>query len=321
MAGLSEVADAIKSSEGKIRKIAEEFRKDNSLFFPVKTEKIDYSVCAVDGGLLSERFHGTDIIMGKAVAVLFEYSDSKLSSCRYLPDKFPVSVMDAKLGLDEHESQICSSLFRLNMEIKTAIEAVKNLSPQVLLFDGSLLPVPSDMPGKDSILFPRYREVLDSYAELYKTCKGKCSLIGVIKDSRSRRFVKELGINEDGISDSYFTNFLLRKGESTRIFPYAKEETPVTKELKNVFSFYLKPSDFDLPLRIEFVDDNNSEKIPVIVNSLSAISENYAYPASLIEADLCAVMNPVEMEKVKSELSSLLGSSLKPLRRSSRPFR
>jgi hypothetical protein len=334
MAGLSEVADAIKSSEEKIRKIAKEIRKNNShsikgalenkLFLPVKTEKIDYSVCAVDGGLLSERFHGSDITMGKAVAVLFGYSGSKLFSCRYLPRKFPSPVFDAKLGLDEHESQVNLSLFRLSMEIRTSLVAIRKFSPKVLLLDGSLLPLPTDTPGKESTLFPEYSKLLGLHGELYEACRGKCSLIGVIKDTRSRRLVKELGIGGENTSDSQFVNFLLKKGERTCIFPYAREDTPVTKALKKsgeVYSFYIKPSDSDLPLRIEFVNDNNAEKIPEIINSLSNISESYAYPASLIEADLCAAMDPMEMEKVKNELSSLLGSSLKPLRRSSRPFR
>ncbi len=324
MAGLSEVADAIKSSERKIRDIAEQFRKDKELYSTVGIGKIDYSVCAVDGGLLAERLHGSDIMMGKAVAVLFEYGESRLSACRYLPQKFPPAVLDARLGLDEHESQVYSSLFRLRMEIKTAIDAVKKFSPDVLLFDGSLLPLPNDMPAKDSVIFPEYNKALALYAELYETCKGNCNLIGVIKDTRSRRLVSELGIKEEAVSDSYFTNFLLRKSERTRIFPYAKEDTPATKELKKfgeVYCFYIKPSDSDLPLRIEFVKDGNENKVPEIINSLSSISENYAYPAALIEADLCAAMDPVEMEKVKRELSALLGTSFRPLRRSSRPFR
>ncbi len=332
--GLSEIADAIKSAEKRIAGIAEELRKGNShgikgaldsrLFLPVKTEKINYSVCAVDGGLVSERFHGSDIVTGKAVAVFFEYSDSKLSSCSYLPQKFPRSVLDARLGLDEHESQVYSSLFRLKMEIKTAIEAVKRFSPSVLLFDGSLLPLPNDIPSRESIIFPEYNKVLALYAELYDLCRGRCSLIGVIKDTRSRRLAKELGIAGENITDSHLMNSLLRKMERTCTFPYAKEDTPATAELKKfgeVYCFYIKPSDSDLPLRIEFVKDNNSEKIPEIINSLSAISENYAYPAALIEADLCAAMDPLEMEKVKGELSALLGRPLRPLRRGSRPFR
>ncbi|NYZ77554.1 DNA double-strand break repair nuclease NurA [Candidatus Micrarchaeota archaeon] len=335
MAGLSEVAEAIKSSEERIKSIAERFRKNNSheiggaldgeLFVPVKSDKIDYSVCAVDGGLISERFHGSDMLVGKAVAVLFEYSGSKFSSCRYLPQKFPPCVVDARLGLDERESQVYSSLFRLGMEIKTAIDAVKRFSPEVLLFDGSLLPLPSDMPAKESAIYPEYNKVLALYAELYETCKGRCTLIGVIKDTRSRRLVSALGIADEKMSDSYFANFLLRRGERTCIFPYAKEDTPATAELKKfgrVCCFYLKPSETDLPLRIEFVDDGDAAgRVPAIINSLSSISENYAYPAALIEADLCAAMDPLEMEKVKSELSAMLGGPLRPLRRNARPFR
>ncbi len=324
MAGLSEVADAIKSKEENIRKIADGFRKNKELYSEVRTAKIDYPVCAVDGGLLTERFHGSDIIMGKAVAVLFDYNDSKLSSCKYLPEKFPATILDAELGLDEHEAMVYSSLFRLNMEIRTAIDAVNKFSPKVLLFDGSLLPLPNDMPNKESILFNEYNKILALYAELYETCRGNCHLIGVIKDTRSRRLVHELKIKNENMSDSYFTNFLLKKGERTQVFPYAKEESPATKELKKfgeVYCFYIKPSESDLPLRIEFVKDNNEDKIPEIVSSLSSVSENYAYPASLIEADLCAAMDPIEMEKVKSELSSLLGTSFRPLRRNSRPFR
>lgn len=324
MAGIPEVADAIKSREEKIRKTAEEFRQKKELYFPVETSEINYSVCAVDGGLSAERFHGSDIIMGKAVAVLFDYKNSKLSSCKYLPGRFPPSVLEAKLGLDDHGAAVYSSLFRLNMEIKTAIEAVKKFSPNILLFDGSLLPLPNDVPNKDSIIYPEYNKILALYAELYETCRRNCHLAGVVKDTRSRRLVNELGIKDEMTSDSYFTNFLLKKGERTQILPYANEETPATSELEKygeVFCFYLKPSDFDLPLRIEFVKDDNEEKIPEMINSLSAISENFAYPASLIEADLCAAMDPMEIEKVKSELSSLLGTSFRPLRRNSRPFR
>jgi len=333
MAGLSEVADAIKSGEERIRGIAEGLRKgghsikgalEKELYLPAGTVKTDYPVCAVDGGLLAERLHGSDIFMGKAVAVLFEYSDSRLSACRYHPQKFPPPVLDARLGLDERESQVYSSLFRLKMEIKTAIEAVRKFSPKILLFDGSLLPLPNDMPPRESIVYPEYNKVLALYAELYETCRGSCHLAGVIKDTRSRRLVEGLGIKGEAVSDSQLAHFLLKKGERTCIFPYAKEDTPATKELKRfgeVYCFYIKPSDFDLPLRIEFVKDKSGARLPEMINSLSSISENYAYPAALIEADLCAAMDPVEMEKVKSELSALLGSSLKPLRRSSRPFR
>ncbi len=334
MAELSEIAYAIKSSEEKIKNIARKLRESNKhsingafekdLYLTTNASDINYSVCAIDGGLLAERLHGVDILIGKALAVNFKYSNSKLLSYTYFPQKFPPPTLDARFGLDEHESQVHASLFRLKMEIKTAIDAIENFLPDVLLFDGSLLPLPNDIPKKDSIIYPEYAEVLALYAKLYEGCKNNCALIGVIKDTRSKRLVNALGINEPDLSDSRFANFLLKKGERTCIFPYAEEDTPTIAELKKhgeVYCFYIKSSERDLPLRIEFLNGNNAKEIPEIIRSLSSISENYAYPAALIEADLCAAMDPKEMENIKSKLSILLGSSLRPLRRDARPFR
>ena len=53
--------------------------------------------------------------------------------------------------------------------------------------------------------------------------------------------------------------------------------------------------------------------------SLSAISENFAYPAVLIEADMCAALDPREIEPLENSLHSLAG--IRPLRRNQRPFR
>jgi len=137
-----------------------------------------------------------------------------------------------------------------------------------------------------------------------------------------------LGKDRLNISDTFFTNFLLKEKERTAIFPYASEnkKTPVMKDLgdfsDSVFLFYLKPSDHDLPLRIEFFDCGKSiGEIASILLSLCSLSSNFAYPAILIEADLCAAMDPLEMERVKKELFMLSKGAMQELRRNSRPFR
>lgn len=137
-----------------------------------------------------------------------------------------------------------------------------------------------------------------------------------------------LGKDHLNISDTFFANFLLKEKERTAIFPYASEnkKTPVMKDLgdfsSSVFLFYLKPSDYDLPLRLEFFDCGKSfDEMSSILLSLCSLSANFAYPAVLIEADLCAAMDPLEMDKVKKELFLLSNGSLQELRRNSRPFR
>ena len=93
-----------------------------------------------------------------------------------------------------------------------------------------------------------------------------------------------------------------------------KELAALGKKIKVT---YMKPAREDLPLRVEILGD--VERASSIVYSLSAISERFAYPAILVEADMCAALDATEIESVEFSLSRLAG--LKPLRRHFRPFR
>ncbi|MFH1520904.1 MAG: DNA double-strand break repair nuclease NurA [Candidatus Micrarchaeota archaeon] len=303
------LAKEIKESYNLLQNKTKQIKISNSsLVYPVNTTKIDLSVCAVDGGLLAHRMHGADIVVVRAVGVNFIYSNSTLKSCSYWPEKNPKSEIFMKSSLDEHEALVFRSLIRLKEELQCAISCLEKFSPQVLLMDGSLLPLPSDRPPEESELNVVYTEVLTLYTKLYDLSKGNCMLIGVIKDSRSKKLTKEFGLN---CSDGIFCNFLLGELERTNTMPYSDKE-------RDISVFYVKPSKFDLPLRIE-TTSTEIDTVASIICSLSAFSENFAYPAVLIEADMCAVMDPKELEPIEDSLNSLSG--MKPLRRNTRPFR
>jgi hypothetical protein len=91
-----------------------------------------------------------------------------------------------------------------------------------------------------------------------------------------------------------------------------------------VDAFYLKASEGDRPMRVEFVEGKRRfDEIASLVFSLSRISKNYAYPAILIEADMRAALDQAELDRVYGEIVAKTGlrSSLMKLRRDSRPFR
>lgn len=76
------------------------------------------------------------------------------------------------------------------------------------------------------------------------------------------------------------------------------------------------------PLRVEFLEGSRKYGGVIgMVASLSKINRNYAYPAVLIDADLRAAMDPLELERAKRSLSLFAGPELLQLRRNSRPFR
>jgi hypothetical protein len=304
---LEPLAASIRKSHDALR---EKARTMQEMKLAVQKQPLNLSVCAVDGGLLYHRMHGADIAVSRAVAVNFTYLDGKPSEHKYHPSRSPEPSVEIKTSLDEHEANLFRSLVRLKYEIQCANEALEKFKPDLLLLDGSLLPVPSDIPAKSSQLRPLYDGILESYKKLYSQ---ECLFCGVIKDSRARRLSPDC-------SDSLLCNYLLSEGERTREFSYF-EKPPSDKDLgilgADVKVTYIKPSENDIPLRVEILGD--VEKTSSYVLGLSAISKHFAYPAALVEADMCAALDPVELESIERQLQTKAG--IMPLRRNSRPFR
>ncbi|MEM4335956.1 MAG: DNA double-strand break repair nuclease NurA [Candidatus Anstonellales archaeon] len=300
---------------------------EKEIAIPVEKTEINLTIGANDAGLLSKELHGVDILLGRAVAVKFVYEKTKLCTVDYFPSPSSKIEYDVKTGLDEREVVWHKNLFRLNLEIKNAINAIKNFSPEIFLLDGSLTPLLSDRPSEDSQLHEEYGKVVSLYKELYSLCEKKgVAIAGVIKDSRGKRFMEIVKNKiDENCSDSVFLHFLLNEGERTFVFNY-REENTIIKDLypwgKRINIFYLKPSKNDRPLRIEFLPSKYSfNEFASILYTLSSLSPSYAYPAILIEADMRAALNPEEMESAEKIFSFYSGGTVLPLRRHSRPFR
>lgn len=302
---------------------------EKELTHSVAAISIDGSICAVDGGLLFEEMFGIDLVMGRAVSVNFDYSGSKLVKNKCFPSAFPEATYDLQIGLDEHEILQYNSLFRLDLEISNAIESVKHFKPKAILIDGSIVPLGCDRPSNDSKVFSKYEGLIKKYLELYELCsKNRTMLIGVIKDSRGRRFMDSVRfIVPNDFSDALFLNHLLKEKERTYAMRYSPipSKHAVLKDLgnyaDNICVFYMKCFGSDRPMRVEFLGGANAtaDTVASLILSLSAINKSYAYPAVLIEADLRAAMNPIDLERVKKSLMTFSG--IQPLKRNSRPFR
>jgi len=338
---LEPLAKRIRESQSQIAENAQAIRKgvsslkesdEKTLIALVKSAPFDFSVCAVDGGLLADRLFGADILVGRSVAVNFQYSGGKLATVDHFPSRFPETVVDFRTGLDEHDAMVWRSLFRLKGEIGAALDALGKFKPNLLFLDGSIVLLGSDKPSEHSALYGEYHALLKAYKALYQKCEELgCQLVGVIKDSRGKRLVEclqdQLLID---VPDTMLADALLSEGERTCAIPYTTDvkKHPVLSSLgesaDKVKLFYLKPSDSDSPLRVEFLQSKNgksADEVASIVHSLCSISKAFAYPAALIEADMCAALEPLEMDKIKRSLFMLTGGASRPLRRAERPFR
>jgi len=77
---LKSVAESMRQTETELRGVALDCRNANSrlsessesvLIHPVSSKPFSISVAAVDGGIIADRVHGSDIIIGKSVSVNF----------------------------------------------------------------------------------------------------------------------------------------------------------------------------------------------------------------------------------------------------------
>ncbi len=298
-------------------------------------------VCAVDGGVSQSSYHGLDIILVRAVAVIAKYSD-KLEEIVYYPDAFPSPDIEIVSDpFSDEEFVLNTSLVRQRKEIEIAIEASKKYNPDMILLDGSIVPHPSIKPkDKKSKTYQNYIQLIESFKELYSL---PYPLVGTSEDSRGRKFcnivsekilskidspiVPELKKILNGTRDTNLLYHVLEPGERTCVFKYG--ETPVTEDLgnhqNNLYSFYLRPAEFDRPIRVDFYSREDPVKeanwIASVISSLYCHS-SYGYPAPLVEADLRAKLKETDVDMVHGQLIDRIGllPSLFKLRRETRPF-
>ena len=329
---IQEIENARAAAAQKVKESAQipQDSLEPNFVLPLNKTKIEGKVSAIDGGILSYEMHGADLLIAKAVASTFTYTDGKIGTPSYYPRAFPEPNYEVETALDEREILWHTSLFRLQLEIQTALEVAKKEKPNYLLLDGSICPLASDRPAEESRLFPKYLSLLSTYKELYTYCtENSIILTGVIKDSRSRRLMEMLRPQVTlKSSDTVFLHHLLGEGERTFAFRYSQnpQKHHVLRELgawgEKICASYLKPVAADRPMRIEFLKEQKSAgEISDFISTISSINRSYAYPAILIDADLRAMMDPQELERAKKSLSLFAGPSLLDLRRNSRPFR
>ncbi|MHA1650147.1 MAG: DNA double-strand break repair nuclease NurA [Candidatus Helarchaeota archaeon] len=321
---------------------------------------IGMQIMGIDGSIISRSLHGVDLILTRAVAVLFKFKKDK-PAVQYFPTIAPTPKLIYNFDLfTSPELEILNSLERLNEEIQLAIEVTAR-NPDLILLDGSILPLSLDKPPAASTLKRKYFEIIEKYEILYQKCIERGVLLaGVIKDTRSTRFMNLLGkllpilikkipeLQEirkldyrpivQQTKDSTFLYRFLQPGERTFVFKYVENAIrhTILKDFtkhdwgEKIFSFYLKPVQYDLPTKIEFLAPTNpikyAKRIASVILPLSSHHAEFGYPSILIEADARAQLYEGDLDYIYNSLSHAVRTSgfstlLMRLRRDKRPFR
>lgn len=348
---LSSAAESIKSMEERKKALAEFLAKEKDKFSKsadIIEEKLVYKVApqnlsgkkiaAVDGGLSHHSYHGLELALLRAVAVLFNYDTNEKSSVSYYPESSPspeiILVSDPynDSGLDVNNE-------RMRKEIETATAAAKKFSPDLLLMDGMVVPHMNDIPKEGSGSHERFLKTVESFKNLYDSVPGL--IAGCIEDSRGKRLCEILSKNEimkenaemrgalKITSDTSLLFYMLECGERTFTFRFSGDGlTNILGERgKNIYSFYMRTAKFDRPLRVDFYCKNDADVASTAtqISSLilsSCCHDSYGFPAPLIEADFRAKLPEDEIEKLRDQLLDRVGiaPSLMKMRRELRPL-
>ncbi|MHA1131091.1 MAG: DNA double-strand break repair nuclease NurA, partial [Candidatus Helarchaeota archaeon] len=247
-------------------------------------------IIGIDGSIVSKSLHGVDLILTRAVAVLFRYKKEK-PAVQYFPNIAPTPNLIFNFDLfTSPEIEIFNSLQRLQEEIQLGIDVTAQ-NPDIILLDGSILPLILDKPPASSSLRKKYFEIINKFELLYQRCLERDILLaGIIKDTRSTRFMQLLGKILPNLigkvpqlqairhldyrplvqqtKDTTFLYRLLRPGERSFTFKYTESMTKhaILKDFteqdwnEKIFSFYLKPVQYDLPTKVEFLAPANPVK-------------------------------------------------------------
>lgn len=346
---IKEIAKRISETENKRMKVADFLKrisKDIKIKYRMKADGLkNVKVVGVDGGIVKKNLHGFDCILTRSVGVCFHYINGVIKDVRYYPSKSPVPIPEVKESLSDLDFSYFSSLLRIKSEIKTALKSIETFKPDVLLLDGSIVLHYSNKPSRTSETYKLYEDVVILYKKLFqRALRNETILAGVIEDSRSSNFcnmIKENIISKIKSEATYEIEKILEKtidtsllylileiGERTISFPYTKdnEHHIILKDFgnisKDIYTFYIKTSKFDRPLKIDILGKKYVKKLSSIIVSISGHHPNYGLPAPIVEADHVAKLSEMDMERFYSSLCNYTGNipSLMKLRREERPF-
>ncbi len=350
---LDEISEKIKNLEDNRKKLANflkeikevNFEKDSRIMedkLSVKVKEIDLEKArfiGVDGGLSKRNYHSLDMILTRAVGAVFDYKKGKLDSVSYIPSTSPTPNLRIIHDASESDFQYIACFERINTEINTLKKCLEK-NPTILMADGSIRPHPSDQPSRSSRIYDDYRKLIDNYKELYRKAGGFI-FTGIIEDSRSSTLsdyissnvlseirdkkIKEIKKLMSHTRDTNLLFHVLNKGERSFVMRMSQNKE-LSNYGKNLYLFYMKTTEYDRPVRIEFYSTGDpvpmADKIAELVYKVSSQNQEYGLPPVLIEADNRAKIKGGEIDIIHSHIVDKVGNlpSLYRLRRDRRPF-
>ncbi|MHA2297578.1 MAG: DNA double-strand break repair nuclease NurA [Candidatus Hodarchaeales archaeon] len=314
----------------QLPKYLNESFKETLLFQKVEPGPLNgISVAGVDGGLVTTSLVSLDLIMIRAIGVIFHYGNNVIKQIDYVPSKHPgveFYPSDSPYGYSEFET--FSGYQRVIKELEVANKVLKSKEHVDILYMDGTLNIGKTRPGMEKFL-ARIQLLVE---ELLESARKRGSTVAwCAKDSRSTYFLEFLGelipkvarhipeiLNLDYRSilkstrDQHFMSIFLPVNSRSFLLKRTIGVNEMMHEIdREMYSFYIKPAAYDVPFRIDYSMPrdvpgnyiiNTADKIASITLPLSRIYEGYSVPVPIIEADARARINQKEFQALVSSI-------------------
>ncbi len=331
--------------------------KTSDNLFTVKVPKTNIDglkIAGIDGGVIHRSLNYFDIALIRAVGVLFYHRKDSKPLVRYIPEEQPFpDILTSIEPLSQNEIESLISIWRMQKEIRCGIDLLEEDHPDIIILDGSVLPV-IDLRqiSQSEFLVSQYKKLKAQYRRLYTLCqKNRTALCGVVKDSRSAILTKKLSAILPHLSklpefsklveidyrpivkqlrDTDLLYQVLDTNERTFEFLLSNFNDESDKDLPdfNIHCFYMKTAEFDTPLRVEYpvlfsTQNEQAQTIASLVNAVSKYNPEYGLPSVIIEADARARLQETDADILVDEIASKIGYTSFSLqkRRNRLPFK
>ena len=318
-----------------------------------KTNIDGLKIAGVDGGVIHRPLNYFDIALIRAVGGLFLHQKEERPVVKYLPEEQPFpDILTSIEPLSQNEIDSLISIWRMQKEIRCGISLIEEDHPDIIMLDGSVLPVIDyKQISQSEFLANQFRKLKALYRRLYTLCqKKRTALCGIVKDSRSAILTNKLSALLPHLSKiPEFKNLLsidyrpivrqlrdtdllyqvLDPNERTFEFLLTNFNDESDKDLPDytIHCFYIKTAEYDTPLRVEFPllfsnQQDLTQKISSLVKAVSKFNSEYGLPNVIIEADARARLQETDEDILVDEIASKIGYTSFSLqkRRNRNPF-
>ncbi len=308
---------------------------------PVRFVKIG----AVDGGLITEELRGFDLVISRAVSPVFSGIGENVD-VKYYPnfDPSPNVFLTPSLN-SRHDLNRLATLLRLRDEYLAAYHSIKVYGPKIFFIDGSVHPHSTDFqnPNQTKLISQMIDEVKSVYNRLVMYAfESETLLIGVIKDTRSRDFSKNLvetivqwiraksidtvlikGYRAimTNILDSELATLILKNSSRTAWYRSSAPSWVPSHPPVEVWVSLIKLNE-DTAIKTELLayPERNwfQELLPIMLSVLYVTTQHglgVALPSFIIESDERAKLSGEYLDEILNQISVTFGVNLEYLRK------